>query len=83
MADEQPIKAPRCAGCGAWHPFVNPCPYVRSHSIRYEPGKGGVRIEIVETVYFAARMSLAKQSLQSEDDVRAALEEATAAAEPD
>ena len=78
MSDE-PIKAPRCPDCGAWHPFIAVCPWIRRRVVRYEParsgGKSGVLVEVVEVEYFAKRIELAKQSLQSEADVRVALKE--------
>ena len=47
--------------------------------MRYETarvnGREGVRAEIVETEYFARRIELAKHSLTSEAEVRAALDE--------
>lgn len=47
--------------------------------MRYESarvnGRDGVRVEVVETEYFAKRIELAKHSLQTEAEVRAALEE--------
>ena len=76
---EQPIKAPRCPDCGAWHPFIQVCPWIRRRVVRYEPArvgdKTGVRVEVVEVEYFARRIDLAKHSLQTEAEVRAALDE--------
>lgn len=75
---EEPLQItlPRCEGCGAWHPYIAPCPYVKSRVVRFEPTSKGVRVEIVETEYFPARLKLAKQSLTTEAEVREASKEA-------
>jgi hypothetical protein len=70
------IKAPRCPDCGGWHVHIAICPYIRSRTVRFEPLPKGISVEIVETVYFPARMKLAKHTLGSEAEVHQALKEA-------
>lgn len=77
LTDDAPeIKLPRCSDCGAWHPYIAPCPYVKSRVVRVEQTAKGLRVEIVETEYFPARLKLAKQSLATEAEVREASKEA-------
>jgi hypothetical protein len=70
---------PRCDGCGGWHPFIKPCPYVKSQVVRVEPIRNGsnkvvFQAQVFETEYFPERMSLAAQTITSEAELRKALE---------